>query len=85
MLSLVIDGFQPVTRGSTQPGKDLEIQLIKFFPDAAFFIEKPISAWEFTEVDKVRQALEGRVVSVGYMLRYLKGRSSCPSFAESSD
>jgi hypothetical protein len=52
------------------------MQLIRLFPDAAFFIEKPISAWEFSEVDKVREALQGRIVSVGYMLRYLKGESS---------
>lgn len=52
------------------------MQLIRLFPDAAFFIEKPISAWEFSEVDKVKEALQGRIVSVGYMLRYLKGESS---------
>jgi hypothetical protein len=62
-------------RGSTQPGRNLEIQLIKLFPDAALFIEKPISSSEFTEVDKVKEALRGRIVSVGYMLRYLKGES----------
>ena len=73
---LVIDGFQPVMRGSTQPGHNLEMQLINLFPKAALFIEKPISSSEFTEVDKVRQALEGRIVSVGYMLRYLKGQTT---------
>ena len=72
-IRLVIDGFQPVMRGSTQPGRNLEMQLIKLFPDAALFIEKPISSSEFTEVDKVKEALKGKTVSVGYMLRYLKG------------
>jgi hypothetical protein len=74
IIRLVIDGFQPVMRGSTQPGRNLEMQLIKLFPDAALFIEKPISSSEFTEVDKVKEALKGKTVSVGYMLRYLKGR-----------
>jgi hypothetical protein len=73
IMRLVIDGFQPVMRGSTQPGRNLEMQLIKLFPDAALFIEKPISSSEFTEVDKVKEALKGKIVSVGYMLRYLKG------------
>jgi hypothetical protein len=70
---LIIDGFQPVLRGSTQPGRNMEMQLIKLFPEAALFIEKPISSSEFTEVDKVKKILEGRIISVGYMLRYLKG------------
>lgn len=70
--TMVVDGFQPVTRGSTRPGQNTELQLINMFPKAALFIEKPISAWEFSEVDQVKQALDGRIVSVGYMLRYLK-------------
>jgi hypothetical protein len=74
IMRLVIDGFQPVMRGSTQPGRNLEMQLIKLFPDAALFIEKPISSSEFTEVEKVKEALKGKTVSVGYMLRYLKGK-----------
>ena len=61
-------------RGSTQPGRNLEKQLMKLFPNAALFIEKPISSSEFSEVDKVREALKGKVASVGYMLRYLKGK-----------
>jgi len=72
---LVVDGFQPVMRGSTRPGRNLEMQLIKIFPDAALFIEKPISSSEFSEVDKVKEALKEKTVSVGYMLRYLKGMS----------
>jgi hypothetical protein len=74
IIRLVIDGFQPVMRGSTRAGRNLEMQLIKLFPDSALFIEKPISSSEFTEVDKVKEALKGKTVSVGYMLRYLKGK-----------
>jgi hypothetical protein len=72
--SLVIDGLPPIARGSTKLAHDNEIQLMKFFPKAAFFIEKPLSNASIEEVEKVKEALVGRVVSVGYMLRYLKGK-----------
>jgi hypothetical protein len=67
--SLAVDGFQSTTRGSTVPGHDTEMQLIRSF------IEKPISAGSFEEAEKVKEALQGRVISVGYMLRYLRGTS----------
>ncbi|RSH87388.1 hypothetical protein EHS25_003297 [Saitozyma podzolica] len=69
---LAVDGFQSTTRGSTVPGHDTEMQLIRSFPDVAHLIEKPISAGSFEEAEKVKEALQGRVVSVGYMLRYLR-------------
>ncbi|GFZ43959.1 hypothetical protein JCM24511_01679 [Saitozyma sp. JCM 24511] len=69
---LAVDGFQSTTRGSTQPGHDTEMQLIRSFPEVAHLIEKPISAGSFEEAEKVKEALQGRVVSVGYMLRYLR-------------
>lgn len=47
------------------------------FPDAAFLIEKPVSTAPMEEVQKVRELLRGRVVSVGYMLRYLQGQQDC--------
>jgi hypothetical protein len=72
---LAVDGFQSTTRGSTLPGHDTEIQLIRSFPEVAHLIEKPISAGSFDEAEKVKEALKGRVVSVGYMLRYLRGTS----------
>jgi hypothetical protein len=71
--SLAVDGFQSSTRGSTLPGHDTEMQLIRSFPEVAHLIEKPISAGSFKEAEKVKEALRGRVVSVGYMLRYLRG------------
>ncbi len=82
--SLAVLGFGPLPRGSTVPGKDAELQLIKHFPDAAMFIEKPISSDSFDEVDKVAEALQGRATSVGYMLRYLKGRSAQTDLKECS-
>lgn len=68
-----MDGLPPIARGSTEPGHDNEIQLTRLFPGAVFLIEKPISIASVDEVEKVKEALKGRVVSVGYMLRYLKG------------
>lgn len=83
--SLAIDGFQPITRGSTVPGHDSELKLIRLFPDIALFIEKPISAWEVDQVDQVKEKLEGRIVSVGYMLRYLKGGSPLTPLSSVTD
>lgn len=39
----VIVGSPPQFRGTTKPGRDIEMQLIKHFPDVALFIEKPIA------------------------------------------
>ena len=68
-------GLRPHVHGSTEPGKDIEIQLVKMFPKIALFVEKPLSLDSFEEVDKVSQALRaaGTVTSVGYMLRYATG------------
>lgn len=74
----MVDGFPPIARGSTQPGRDNELRLIRQFPEAAFLIEKPVSIASLAEVEQVREALRGRVVSVGYMLRYLEGESGSP-------
>lgn len=78
--SLVVDGLPPIARGSTQPGHDNEVRMLKLFPSAGFLIEKPISIASFEEVDKVREALQGRIVSVGYMLRYLKGKLAAAGY-----
>ncbi|WVQ99425.1 hypothetical protein IAU59_006560 [Kwoniella sp. CBS 9459] len=70
---LAVQGFQANTRGTTLPGQDSELRLIEHFPDIALLIEKPISDYpDFKEVEAVGQKLKGNVVSVGYMLRYLK-------------
>ena len=66
-------GLRPNAHGSTKPGKDAELQLIKAFPKVALFVEKPISLDTFEEVGKVAEALRkaGTITSVGYMLRYV--------------
>ncbi|KAK1924841.1 putative oxidoreductase C terminal-domain-containing protein [Papiliotrema laurentii] len=60
----IVIGCPPAYRGGTTKGTDLELNLIKLFPKTAYFIEKA----------KVTQQLikNGNIVSVGYMLRYLR-------------
>ncbi|WRT64126.1 uncharacterized protein IL334_001055 [Kwoniella shivajii] len=70
----------PTVRGSTQSGKDLEIQLNKAFPNVAIFFEKPVATgqpWEESvgEALKVSEYLKKNhkaPISIGYVLRYLK-------------
>ncbi|PSR74105.1 hypothetical protein PHLCEN_2v10061 [Hermanssonia centrifuga] len=70
-------GSPPMFRGTTQPGRDIERQILKHFPGVALFIEKPIAtgpSGEIEEAFKVAKHISdsGAVCSVGYMLRYLK-------------
>lgn len=52
----------------------MEKALIEAFPDVAIFIEKPVSTGPVEEAMNVAKRLKksGNIVSVGYMLRYLK-------------
>jgi len=70
----VIIGSPPAFHGSDLPGADLEIQILKQFPKAALFIEKPISTAPVINTLNLAHYLEEKrvVASVGYMLRYLK-------------
>ncbi|KZO95769.1 hypothetical protein CALVIDRAFT_499568 [Calocera viscosa TUFC12733] len=67
-------GSPPEYRGSTDPGKDIELQLLKAFPGVALFIEKPVTTGGVDKALSVAKAIhDARVTcSVGYMLRYLK-------------
>lgn len=69
-------GFHCAGRGSTRHGRNAEIQLIGMFPGIALFMEKPLSMDTFEEVTAVSDALKeaGTITSVGYMLRYVKGK-----------
>lgn len=49
----VIVGSPPMFRGTTLPGRDIEMQIIKYFPGVAMFIEKPIATGPATEIDEV--------------------------------
>ncbi|KAH0583945.1 hypothetical protein H2248_009530 [Termitomyces sp. 'cryptogamus'] len=73
----VIVGSPPMFRGSLQPGRDIEMQILKHFPGVAMFIEKPIATGPLHEIEDaftVAKAIsESKTIcSVGYMLRYLK-------------
>ncbi|KAI8998604.1 putative oxidoreductase C terminal-domain-containing protein [Trametes punicea] len=73
----VIVGSPPMFRGTLQPGRDIELQILKYFPGVALFIEKPAAtgpASEIPEAFAVAKKINesGTICSVGYMLRYLK-------------
>lgn len=36
-------GSPPMFRGSTTPGRDVEMQILKHFPGVPFFVEKPVA------------------------------------------
>ncbi|PPQ78079.1 hypothetical protein CVT25_015613 [Psilocybe cyanescens] len=73
----VIIGSPPMFRGSIQPGRDIELQILKHIPGIAIFVEKPIATGEEIEISEAyevgkRIADAKTVCSVGYMLRYLR-------------
>jgi len=73
----VIVGSPPMFRGSLVPGRDIEMQILKFFPGVAMFIEKPIATGPKHEIEggfKIAKTIQDSktICSVGYMLRYLK-------------
>ncbi|EXJ70750.1 uncharacterized protein A1O5_05740 [Cladophialophora psammophila CBS 110553] len=72
---LIVLATPPHYRGTTQPGRDLEVQVISAFgPAPGLFCEKPISTAQTTEVWPVAKLLQqsGNKIAVGYMLRYLQ-------------
>jgi len=73
----IIVGSPPMFRGSTKPGRDIELQILKHFPGVAMFIEKPIATGSEDEISDgfiIAKMIEdsNTICSVGYMLRYLK-------------
>ncbi|GAA5879160.1 hypothetical protein JCM1840_006213 [Sporobolomyces johnsonii] len=84
-----IIGSPAAFRGSTQQGRDVELQILKHFPKntPGMFVEKPLST------DTAERALEvgrilvdsGAVVSVGYFLRYLRVVQKMRSIIEEND
>ncbi|KAF8636488.1 hypothetical protein AX17_003303 [Amanita inopinata Kibby_2008] len=74
---VIVIGSPPMFRGSMQPGRDIEMQILKHFPGVAVFIEKPIATGPAHEIEEGYQIARAiydtkTVCSVGYMLRYLK-------------
>ncbi|BEI83610.1 hypothetical protein CcaverHIS002_0402140 [Cutaneotrichosporon cavernicola] len=70
----IIVGTPPEFRGGVTGGRNLELELLKYFPSVGYFIEKPVSTAPIGEVKEVAAQLaqNNNVVSVGYMLRYLR-------------
>lgn len=63
-------GSPPMFRGTTQPGRDIELQILKHFPGVALFIEKPIATGAQSEIQEAftvaRHIMESNTVcSVG--------------------
>jgi len=69
----IVIGCPPAYRGSNEPGRDLELKLLKYFPGVALFVEKPVATGlapkAFDVANNINEATI--VCSVGYMLRYL--------------
>ncbi|GAA5840404.1 hypothetical protein JCM11251_006551 [Rhodosporidiobolus azoricus] len=84
-----IVGSPAAFRGSTQQGRDFELQVLKHFPQdtPAMFIEKPLSADSVDNALEVsRQLVDSKtVVSVGYFLRYLRVVQKMRSIIEDND
>jgi len=74
MPDAIVIGCPPAYRGGTTKGTDLEINLIKYFPQTAYFVEKPVGTGTIEAAKTVTERLieNGNIVSVGYMLRYLR-------------
>ncbi|KAG2054765.1 hypothetical protein BDR06DRAFT_377318 [Suillus hirtellus] len=73
----IVVGSPPMFRGTLQPGRDIEMQILKYFPGVAIFMEKPIATGPKHELEQsfqISKAISdsGAICSVGYMLRYLK-------------
>jgi hypothetical protein len=71
----VIVGSPPMFRGTTKPGRDIEIQVLKHFPGVALFIEKPIATGpgdELPEAFQVAKTIQnsGTICSVGCAINF---------------
>ena len=68
--SVFVVGSPPMFRGTTQPGRDIETQIVKNFPGVPLFVEKPIAtgpSGEIEEAFKVAKFISdsGTICSVG--------------------
>ena len=70
----VIVGSPPMFRGTTQPGRDIELQILRHFPGVAMFIEKPVATGPSSEIEEAFKVAKfisesGTVCSIGFVLR----------------
>ena len=75
-LHAFVIGSPPMFRGSTKPGRDVEIQIIKHFPGVALFVEKPIATGPESEIADALQVAKsindsGVVCSVGCVYAWI--------------
>ncbi|EKM58691.1 uncharacterized protein PHACADRAFT_207478 [Phanerochaete carnosa HHB-10118-sp] len=73
----IVVGSPPMFRGTTRNGRDVEQQILKYFPGVPLFIEKPVATGpkdELSDIFGVAKSVSasGTICSVGYMLRYLR-------------
>lgn len=77
-VDMVILGCPPHFRGTLQPGKRADLEMLEHFPTAkSYLVEKPVATvnpFEINDCDEVasRFAAVPGATSVGYMLRYNK-------------
>jgi predicted dehydrogenase len=67
----IVVGSPPMFRGTLQPGRDIEMQIMKHFPGVAIFMEKPIATGpktELYEAFRISKAISDSkaICSVGY-------------------
>ncbi|EJD39652.1 hypothetical protein AURDEDRAFT_116074 [Auricularia subglabra TFB-10046 SS5] len=77
-IRVFVIGLPPAFRGGVTTGTDFELRVSKAFPNAHLFIEKPVSTSSLEDAFKVGEILSKnipRIVSVGYMMRYLRAVS----------
>lgn len=65
-------GSPPMFRGSTQSGRNVEMQIVKHFPGVALFVEKPVATGPSSEIGEAFKVAKfinksGIICSVGYV------------------
>lgn len=68
----IIIGSPPMFRGSTAPGRNVEMQILEHFPGVALFIEKPVATGPVSELQDLRSVAQmidksRTVCSVGWV------------------
>ncbi|KIW21676.1 hypothetical protein PV08_02256 [Exophiala spinifera] len=85
---LILLATPPQFRGTTQPGRDLEAQVVSAFgPEPGLFVEKPVSTARPVELWPVAKIVQqsGNKIAVGYMLRYVKVVQKAMSIIRDND
>lgn len=75
----IIVGSPPMFRGTLQPGRDIEMQIIKYFPGVPMFLEKPVTTGPREEIEQgfqIAKAIQDSqtICSVGQVSFYYLAR-----------